>query len=508
MVRRDLAGRLLVLLVALFVAACSSGPPADEVKRAVQAQLDAALDGRVLTVARFTRAGSAPLRGAEGRVVHFNALLVLERDYDFTRWDAHNVASLAALVGAGPQGVVGLRPEGNRKGDEIGVYGNAAFVPDGSDWRLVTVAPPEAGEARAAVPAATVSAIQPAPREQVPPSALEQALDAFAALARAPLSPALSRDERDAILLEETTEATQRARRRLAHAENLIVLAAGPPGGAYAETRAALLARAAAAHVPFDAVHSEGSVANVRLLSERKVQFALVQNDVARNAALGRGRFSAAPQADLRAVASLFPEPVHLVVRAGSAVAGPQDLRGKRVSVGPEGSGTRSNAIAVLAAHGLALDALAEAAGLDLPAGLRALAEGRLDAAFATVHAPAAEVQRAFAAHPLALVAIGPSPALLDAGLVALTLPPRTYAGQSGPVPTVASTALLVTRADVSDAQVDAVLALLYERREGAATAAVSRIDADTARAGVAIPWHPRAEAVLARRPVPAPPVR
>lgn len=490
--------RLAAALLAALLSACASGPPEDAVREAVQAQLDAALDGRVLAVARFTRAGSAPLRDGDGRIVFFNAGLTLDRDYDFTRWDAHNVASLAALVGAGPRGIVGLRDGGNRKGDTIGVYGSAAFAREGGGWRLVAQAALPA-DAPSAVPAATVSAVQPTPRERPPPSALEQSIAALEALARASPPASVAPAERDAILREEIEGAVHAARRRLEHAATLIVVAAGPADGAYAETRAALEARAAAARVPLAAVPSEGSVANVTLLAERRAQFALVQNDVARGAHAGAGRFAGAPQADLRAVASLFPEPVHLVARSGAGIASVADLAGKRAGLGPEGSGTRANALAVLRAHGVAPGVLAQAPALEVPAALAALRAGTLDAAFVTVHAPARELQRAFAATPLALVPIGPSPALLDAGLVPLTLPARTYPRQDGPVPTVAATALVVTRADVVEAQVDAVLALLFERHEGETTAAVSRIGATTARIGVGIPWHPRAEAFLAQ---------
>ncbi|GIK87476.1 MAG: hypothetical protein BroJett026_29570 [Betaproteobacteria bacterium] len=500
------AFRLVVALVlAVALAGCSSGPPADEVRAAVQAQLDAALDGRVLTVSRFTRAGGASLREGDGRLVYFNAALALERDYDFTRWDAHNVASLAALVGAGPRGIVGLGDGGNRKGDMLGVYGSAGFRREGSSWRQVPLAGPAAGAPPASIAAGAVAGVPPGPREAPPATPLESALARLAALVREPAPVPIGEAEREAILLEEVEGAVRNARRRLEHAATLVELAAGPAGGAYAEVRAALEARAAAARVPFAAQPSAGSVANVRLLHEREVQFALVQNDVARAAYLGSGRFAGAPQHDLRAVASLFPEPVHLVTMAGRGVASVADLRGRRVNLGAEGSGTRSNATAVLAAHGLPVEALAAARDLDVPDALRALADGTLDAAFVTVHAPARELQRAFVAGQYALVPIGPAPALLDAGLVPLALPARTYARQAGPLPTVASTALVVTRSDVPDPMVDAMLAMLFERREGVPTAAVSRIGPATARVGVALPWHPRADAFLAGAGAPAP---
>src|SRR5690606_11712446 len=123
-----------------------------------------------------------------------------------------------------------------------------------------------------------------------------------------------------------------------------------------------------------------------------------------------------------------------------------------------------------------------------------------LDALFATIHAPAQSLQRASARSPLSLVPIGPSRELLDSGLVPLTLPARTYPGQQSPVPTVAATALLVTREDVPDAQVDAMLGLVFERKGGATTAAVSRIAPRTARVGVTLPWQPRADAYLSAK--------
>jgi TRAP transporter TAXI family solute receptor len=506
-VRVAVLARLLVVLAAMLLAACGSGPPEDEVRKALQAQLDSALDGRVLTVSRFTRAGSAPRREGDGRIVHFNAQLILERDYDFTKWDAHNVASLAAIVGAGPKGIVGLKEGGNRKGDTLGVYGSAAFAREGSTWRQLAVALPADAAEPQRVPAATVSAVQPGPRELPPATPLEQSLARLDTLLKSPAPVAVGTAERDAIVREELESAMIAMRRRLDQAASLIVLAAGPEDGAYAETAAALAARAREAHVAFAILDSQGSVENVRLLGERKAQFALVQNDVARNAQLGRGRFAGAPQ-ELRAVASLFPEPVHLVARERGGVASVSDLKAKRVNLGPDGSGTRSNALAVLAAHGLGVDALAETTALPLAEALAALAEGKLDAVFGTIHAPGRALQRAFAASPLVLVPIGPARELLDAGFVPLTLPARTYARQAGPVPTVAATAMLVTRPDVPQAQVEAMTGLLFQRKEGAATAAVGQIGAATARNGVTIPWHPGAEAALARAGAAAAPAR
>jgi len=101
----------------------------------------------------------------------------------------------------------------------------------------------------------------------------------------------------------------------------------------------------------------------------------------------------------------------------------------------------------------------------------------------------------------LAWIDLLPTDALKASGLLPLKLPARTYPGQNEPVQTLAATGLMITRADVPAAQVDAMLKLLFDaggsaRSEGAAAA---QIDLPTARVGVLIPWHPAAEAFLAR---------
>jgi TRAP transporter TAXI family solute receptor len=203
-------------------------------------------------------------------------------------------------------------------------------------------------------------------------------------------------------------------------------------------------------------------------------------------------------------VASLFPETIHLVVRADSGITGVAELRGKRVDLGLPASGTRTNAVALLAVSGVAEGDLASVGGSSLPDAVEALAAGRIDAFFATIHAPAREIGRLATRTKVAFVPIGPSRELVDSGLLPLTLPALTYAGQTAPVPTLAATALLATRADVAPATVEAMLRLLFERPEGTATAAVAQVAVTRARDGAAIPLHPAAEMWLAAHGAPA----
>ena len=89
------------------------------------------------------------------------------------------------------------------------------------------------------------------------------------------------------------------------------------------------------------AIAANGSVANVTDIQAGRLEAGLAQSDVAYWAMSGTGSFdNRAPAGDLRAIAYLYPEAVHLVVRKGSGIRSVADLRGKRVSLDEPGSGT------------------------------------------------------------------------------------------------------------------------------------------------------------------------
>ena len=508
------AMRLVLLACALLLTGCSRQPDDTVIGNALQAELDGALGGRVLVVESVRRAGSgrapATAGGGEVQLVYFNARLRLARDYDFSRWESHSVGTLRSLLGAGPRGVLGIKADGNRAGDELTAYGTLGFERRGDAWVVVATGR-NVAHATSGQPPPGLGQVAGAPRGRVdatPPSATEIELAQLRELADEPPGPTLSAEERDRILAEELARARLAARQRMHHAASEIVLAGGPPGGAYNEVAQALAERARAAAVPLAVQSSAGSVANVRLLATGQAQFALVQNDVAMAAFQGRGRFAGAAQPSLRAVASLFPEPVHLVASAGSGIRRVEDLRGKRVGIGAEESGTRLNAVAILASAGVSVEELGIANADPLPAAAAALAAGQIDALFATIHAPAAELSRLAARKPLNWIAIPSSATPRDLGLLEFTIPARSYPGQNTAVATVASTARMVTREAVPEAAARAMMQLLFDSADPrrAQSAALAQIDRDTARLGVTMPWLALADAGLPATPVKAAP--
>lgn len=98
---------------------------------------------------------------------------------------------------------------------------------------------------------------------------------------------------------------------------------------------------------------TQGSVENVIAVGGGELETALTQADIAYFAYFGKGVLAKQGRlANLRAIANLFPEMVHLVVRRESAIWDVAGLKGKRVNLGEKGSGTLVGARIVLTAYG------------------------------------------------------------------------------------------------------------------------------------------------------------
>lgn len=105
------------------------------------------------------------------------------------------------------------------------------------------------------------------------------------------------------------------------------------------------------------ALTSQGSVANLAAIGNESIESGFAQADLVYSAFQGEGiYFRRAKQANLRVLANLYPETVHLVVRRNSNITDIRELAGKRVSIDRTGSGTRFNAEIILAAYGLRLN--------------------------------------------------------------------------------------------------------------------------------------------------------
>lgn len=131
-----------------------------------------------------------------------------------------------------------------------------------------------------------------------------------------------------------------------------------------------------------------GSVENLALLSDEKsgIDVAFVQGGIG----------SPETHPGLLSLGSLYYEPLWLFTRSGGRVDDVPALAGKRVAVGPEGSGTRAVALRLLAENNLGEDSV-RLSNLGAGKAAPALAAGTLDAVFFVGSAKAGAVKRLLA---------------------------------------------------------------------------------------------------------------
>jgi TRAP transporter TAXI family solute receptor len=121
-----------------------------------------------------------------------------------------------------------------------------------------------------------------------------------------------------------------------------IRLGTGYAGGQYEAIGNSLARRLRAKGFEVDVVASGGSADNLARLATADLDVAFVQGGVA----------SPAPE-NVRGVASLFYEPIWIFHRHGDEFALVSDLKGKRIAVGGEGSGSAPLARTILTANGV-----------------------------------------------------------------------------------------------------------------------------------------------------------
>jgi TRAP transporter TAXI family solute receptor len=273
-----------------------------------------------------------------------------------------------------------------------------------------------------------------------------------------------------------------------APASRTYVLASGSAQGVYLPLAQEIATVARQAGIEIRVVPSLGSKQNLIWLAEGRADLALAQSDTAFDAYRGRGSF---PHriTKIRAIAPLYTEAVHILIRRPLYIHRVEDLRGKRVAVGPLGSGTEANATEVLEAAGLTLDQVV-AQRMTVEETLAALRAGKLDAAFLTSGVPSTAVTTVLADGTASL--LEPDRDLVDrlreSSLFFLTkdIERTDYPRLDEQITTVGIKALFLGRSDLDDAIVDRLVRALSANKSLAKKYRLS--DASEASEGVAIP--------------------
>ncbi len=122
-----------------------------------------------------------------------------------------------------------------------------------------------------------------------------------------------------------------------------IVIAGGAAGGAYAATAEAYARALREQAVEVEVLTTAGSVDNLDRVRAGKADVAIVQTGVAGDAGADGAR----------SLGGVFYEPLWVFHRAELAISELQDIAGRRVAIGPEGSGVRALAVLLLSEAGV-----------------------------------------------------------------------------------------------------------------------------------------------------------
>ncbi len=274
-----------------------------------------------------------------------------------------------------------------------------------------------------------------------------------------------------------------------------LVLASGSTTGEYYAFSEALatIVEQNYPQIRIEVVSTEGSAANMTMLRDNEAQLALVQSDTP-------------VERPVRAIARLFPEMFHLLVRREANIQTVADLRDRRIALMPEGSGSYALFWPLVEHYGLAAGDM-QIAPQTPEAAYESLLAGEADALFRVITLGNPSMKAVLQDAAIELLAIDQVEALQLSlpYLEAQTIPKGTYNG-SRPLPAqdlsvVAVNALLVIRESLPDEVAHALADTLYTHRNELVSlyprAALIRLPDSGNDLG--LPLHPGAQAFYDR---------
>ena len=249
-------------------------------------------------------------------------------------------------------------------------------------------------------------------------------------------------------------------------------LGTAPPGGAFFVIGSALAEVLNEFGTRFGwittAEATSGSQENIRRLDSGELDFAMSNAAITYFAARGGEGWDQAYQ--VRAVMTLAPNVALFISRAGSGVETIDDLRGKRVGVGPAGAGFEFFVGPLLAAHGVTYDDFTplnatQSGAVDL------IADGAAAAVFVGGAVPTPSITQASASQDIHFVRYGEDAKqqLIEEYVFfrTATIPAYTYRGQTEPFEGLDVGSMhLIASASASEELVYNVTKTLYEHRE------------------------------------------
>lgn len=243
---------------------------------------------------------------------------------------------------------------------------------------------------------------------------------------------------------------------------------------------------------------TKGSVENLHTLQQGRSEIAFTLGDTLALAWAGDADAGFKSKADkLRGIAAIYPNFIQIVATKESGIKTLTDLKGKRLSVGAQRSGTELNTRKLLGAAGITYKDLAKVEYLPFEESVDLMRNRQLDATLqsAGLGVPAL---RDFANSFAIIVVEIPAGVVAKAGVPYTrgTIPKDTYKGQDADVQTATVLNYLVTRADLSPDLVYAMTKAIFDSTAEltAIHKAAGAIRLERALDGMPVPLHPGAQ--------------
>ena len=250
-------------------------------------------------------------------------------------------------------------------------------------------------------------------------------------------------------------------------------------------------------NVEVTAQTSGGSIDNARKLKNKEAEIAFMQNDVLQYAVTGTESMKDdGAMENLCAIASLYPEAVQLVATKSSGIKTIADLKGKKVCVGDQGSGSEVNASQIIAAAGMSYSDF-DVQYLSFSEASTAMQNGTVDAAFATSALPNSAITEL--ANYTDIVVVPIDGEIADNLIAQYPFYAKTTIGTDvygvEAAETVAMMAVLTTTTDLDEEVVYNITKTLFENQADliAGNAHGKEVTLDTALQGVTVDFHPGA---------------
>ncbi|MCK5684178.1 TAXI family TRAP transporter solute-binding subunit [bacterium] len=480
---------IILLTICIFITGCQSGPSNAPLTKEIQAKLDNKFQQGLFKVVKLSRNGSYPFTQNDETprlLVYYKTRIEFLKDYNLSEWNKINLSTLSSILGAKQLGISGVKHEGNKKGDILKVWGTSTYVRKNDQWISSNII--------------ETKTLKKSHHElSRKKSRLEKNIDDI----NLKITEFKKKNEKKqlGIISYEIKKAYKNIHLKLNKINNIISFTSGVKSGGYNSIGQGMEKIFSKNYKKFKSYPSSGSIENCQIVGSGLADFGLSQTDIAYMAQKGDFLFdNSIPLENLRAVCSLYPEAIQIVTLKSAGFKKLDDLRGKKINVGPIGSGTRTNALQILKADGLDKDEFSYLGNAYIFKAVEQLKNGEIDAFFSTWACPSRLIENLASSHPIFCLPVDHEiskniraelPYLLP-----VIIPKNTYNGQDRDINTLGVTAMVITHKDTKPEKVKNFLELMFGNlkillRESPQANYISK---KTAILGIPIDMHPGAK--------------